>query len=308
MKNSGLIIAAVVLAALLGTLYWSNRHKPVENSLAPTTPAEASPKILTLNEGDVIRLELKKKASDPVVLIRNTGGPWHITAPKEMVADQAAVAGVVSTISSLDSDRLVEEKAANLIPYGLATPALEVTITDKNNVAHKLLIGDDTPTRNATYAKLDGDSRVFTIASFSKTGIDKNLDDLLEKKVFAVNDPSKIEIREGEKKYGLTKTGEDWLSADGKKYDKGKAQAFVDSLRDLRATEFAETGFGATALEVTVTSGDGKKIERVLFSKGSKNPVAKRAGETTLYTLDATALENLQKLVSELKLETPPAK
>ena len=63
MKNRGLIIAALVLAALLGLLYWSNRHPRSDNAnVTPTNTSEAPPKILSLKADDITRVELKKKA------------------------------------------------------------------------------------------------------------------------------------------------------------------------------------------------------------------------------------------------------
>ena len=53
MKIRGLTIATVVLAALAGTLYWSNRHKPDETTQAS---ADTPPKILTLKEGDITKV------------------------------------------------------------------------------------------------------------------------------------------------------------------------------------------------------------------------------------------------------------
>ena len=43
MKGSGLIVGAVILAGLVGALYWSNHHKPAETTEAS---ADAAPKIL----------------------------------------------------------------------------------------------------------------------------------------------------------------------------------------------------------------------------------------------------------------------
>jgi hypothetical protein len=180
MKSSGLIVAAVVLAGLVGLLYWSNRHKPADNTNTLMPRAETAPQMLTLNEADINKIELRKKDSEPVVLQLNNGA-WEITAPSEMKADQPAVTSLLSAVSSLSADRVVEEKAPNLAPYGLAAPQAELTLTDKNNVAHKVLIGDDTPTSNANYAKLENDPRVFTIASFTRNEVVKSLDDLREK-------------------------------------------------------------------------------------------------------------------------------
>ncbi|PYX94962.1 MAG: hypothetical protein DMG71_10980, partial [Acidobacteria bacterium] len=90
-----------------------------------------------------------------------------MTAPRALPVDQPAVTQLLSSVSSLSSDRLLDEKAGDLKKYGLDQPALQVAITEKDNKTQKLLIGDDTPTGNAVYTKLDGDPRVFTLPSYS---------------------------------------------------------------------------------------------------------------------------------------------
>jgi hypothetical protein len=49
MKLRGLLSAAVVLAALLGALYWSNRHKASEDTSVKASP-DAAPKILSVDK------------------------------------------------------------------------------------------------------------------------------------------------------------------------------------------------------------------------------------------------------------------
>src|SRR5438128_10076451 len=228
MKNRGLIIAAGILAALLGLLYWSNRHKPGENIQASATPAEPAPKILTLNEADITKIELKKKGGEQIVLAKDSGGKWQITAPKSLGVDQSAVPGVLSTVSSLNSERLVEEKGTNLRQYGLNEPVLQVEVTDKNNTTHKLLVGDDTPTGSGAYIRLDGDSRVFTIASFTKTSIDKQLHDLRDKRLitFDADKISRLELIAKQQDIEFGRDKDQWqilkpkpLRADGTKVD-----------------------------------------------------------------------------------------
>ncbi len=194
MKGRGLLVAAIVLAALTGALYWSNRHKSVETS-ADSTP-ESSPKILTLQPADVTGLSIRKKSGESIVLARNDAGQWQITAPQMLAADQDAVSNVLSTLSSLNSDRLVEDKPTNLDQYGLGQPSIEVEITKKDKKTQKLLIGDDTPTGNGAYASVAGDPRVFTMASYSKNAFVKSANDLRDKRLltFDSDKVSSIEL------------------------------------------------------------------------------------------------------------------
>jgi hypothetical protein len=444
MKIHGLAIAGVVLAALTGALYWSNHHKPADTTAAS---ADSPPKVLTLSEADISKIDLRKKGADELVLAKNGSGKWQITAPKSLAADQSAVSSIVSTLASLNSERLVEEKADNLNQYGLSGPVLEADVTEKEKKTRKLLIGDDTPTGNAVYAKLEGDPRVFTIASYNKKSIDKTFNDLRDKRLltvnadkitklelvakkhnlefgrnkdqwqivkpeplradssrveelirtltdakmeldgssngsgdaqkatsafasstpvasakvtdesgtqalvvrkkkddyyaqssvvdgvykvssvlgqgldkglddfrnkklfdFGFNDPIKIEIHDGSKAHFLTRSGQDWWSGDGKKMDIISVQPFVEKVRDLSASKFADSGYSTPAIELVVTSDDGKRLEHVLVSKNGERWVAKRESEPGLYELDSKAVVELEKAADDLKPASAPSR
>jgi Domain of unknown function (DUF4340) len=440
MKIRGLTIATVVLGALAGTLYWSNRHKPSDTTQAS---ADTPPKILTLKDADITKIDLRKKTGDGIALAKDSGGKWQITSPQTLGADQSTVSSMASTLSSLSSDRLVEDKAGDLKQYGLAEPALQVSITEKDNKIQRLLVGDETPTNSGAFARLDGDPRVFTIASYTKSsidkgvndlrdkrlltiepdkvsrvelnankqviefgrnkdqwqilkpkplradafqvdelvrkladaqmevssdadarktavaftagtplataklttdsgtqelqvrknkddyyakssvveglykvtgavgqGVDKKLDDFRNKKIFdfGFNDPNKVEMHDGSKAYFLTKGGQDWWGGDGKKLDASSADSLISKLRDLQASKFVDSGFATPAIELTVTSNDSKRTEKVLISKSGDSYVAKRENEPSLYALDSSAVEELQKSATEIKpTAAPPA-
>jgi hypothetical protein len=444
MKLRGLIVAGVVLAGLSGALYWSNHHKPADTTEAS---ADAQPKILALQEADISKFDLKKNGAEQVGLERNSAGKWRIASPTSLAADENAVSSLLGTFSSLNSQRLVEEKASNLAPYGLDTPKLEVDFTKKDNKTQKLLLGDDSPAGNGAYAKLDGDPRVFTIPTYDKTSIDKSANDLRDKRlltidsdkisqvelvskkqemvfgrnkdewqivkpkplrvdgsevddlvraltdakieldgsddpkktasIFAVatpvatakvtdesgtqeievrknnknkkndyyakssvvegiykvestlgqaldknledfrnkklfdlgsDDPNKIEIRDGSKTYFLTRSGEDWWSGSAKKMDTGTVQEVIDKIRDLSASKFVDSGFTATLIDLTVTSNDGKRVEKVAISKAGDNYVAKRENEAMLYQVDSKSVDELRKSADDVKPATKPTK
>jgi hypothetical protein len=440
MKLRGLIVAGIILAGLSGTLYWSNHHKPADTT---ESSADVQPKILAVKEADISKFDLKKNGTEQVGGERNSAGQWHITSPTPLAADQSAVSSFLGTFSSLNSERLVEEKAGNLAPYGLDAPKLEVDLTEKESKTEKLLLGDDTPTGNGIYAKLEGDPRVFTIPKYDRTSIDKSANDLRDKRLLTVDsdkisqvellakkqeitfgrnksewqmvkpkplradgsevdelvraltnakmeldvsddskknasafaaaapvatakvtaesgtqelqvrknkndyyakssamegiykvpstlgqaldknvedfrnkklfdigsdDPNKIEIRDGSKAYFLTRSGEDWWSGSAKKMDAGTVQELIDKIRDLSASKFVDSGFTASLIDLTVTSNDGKRVEKVAISKAGDNYIAKRENEATLYQLDSKTVDDLRKSAGDVKPAAVPGK
>ncbi|MGA7343247.1 MAG: DUF4340 domain-containing protein, partial [Terracidiphilus sp.] len=199
MKFRGLIIAVVVLLVLGGLLYWSSHRKP--SLEIPDTRASAAPSILSLDRGAITGLTLTGKDSAPGALKKSNSDQWQITAPKAWNADQDAVSGVLSTLSSLNADRVVEDKTQDLKQYGLDEPAETIVVTEKNGKEHKLLLGDGTPAGGDVYAMLAGDPRVFTIAGYNKTSIDKGLNDLRDKRLVTI-EPDKLSRVELAKKAG----------------------------------------------------------------------------------------------------------
>ena len=439
MKFRGLLAAAIVLAALGGAAWWSEKKEKAD-AAKPAT--DATPKILSIPEDQFQQIDLAKKGGDTTELSR-AGGSWKIVQPKPLAADQDSVTSLVTALASLSSDRLIDEKAADLSSYGLAAPNEQVKITEKNGKVLTLLVGDDTPTGSGTFAKVEGDPRVFTIASYVKTsldktskdlrdkrlltfnsdkltrvdltakgqtvefgknnqnewqilkprplradglqvdelvrklkdakmdvsgtdedakkavagfstgtrvavaavtdssgtqeievrkdkdknyyakssavegiykvmsdfgdGLDKSLDDFRNKKLFDFgwNDPTKLDIRNGTAQATYQKSGEKWMSG-AKPMDSPSIQSLVDKLRDLTSTKFLDYGAGPSIFDATVTSNDGKRVEKVSIWKQADKYYAKREGEPTVYELDSKAVEDLQKAAGDVKESQPP--
>jgi hypothetical protein len=435
MKSYSLAIAALVLFILSGVLYWSGHHKPADD-LAKIS-ADAPPPILKLDKNSITQLALKKKDADPVLLTKSSSGDWQIAQAKPFRADQSAVSGLVSTLSSLNSERVVDDKASDLQTFGLDQPVLEVDLTEKDNKTQKLILGGETPAGGAVYAMLAGDPRLFTVASYTKTSLDKTLNDLRDKRFLPVNadkicrielvrksgdiefarnkddwqilkpkpsrpdstqvgdlvrdltnakmdlrssdakdaasqfahatpvatakvtdesgtqelqvrtnkdnyyakssavdgaykvdsglgkaltkgvedfrnkklfdfgyrEPNKIELHNGAKTYYLTRgTGgtDDWWS-NGKKMDAASVESVISDLRDLTASSFPASGFSNPAVEVMVTSDDGKRTERILIARSGDHYIAQRENEPALYQLDSSAVDTLLKAADELR-------
>ena len=185
MNFRGLIIAVVVLGALGGVLYWSQNRKSPEAAV----PASTGPVILRVNVAAVAQIAIKGKT--PVTLERTKSGKWQITQPETYPADQEAIFGILSTLSGLNADRVVEDKASDRKQYGLDPPAVELDIQSTGRPVQQLLLGDETPAGGNVYAALAGDPRVFTIASYAKSSLDKGLNDFRDKSLVTLS-PDKV--------------------------------------------------------------------------------------------------------------------
>src|SRR5437764_1469083 len=136
MKIRGLLLGFVALAALAGTLYWSNHHN---NSDAVQASADAPPKILALNEAAIVQVDLSKKDGSPVELIANrqeiefgrSQDSWQILKPRPLRADSSKVNDLVSKLTDAKMDfsgAPDERELARLFASG--KPVSSVKLTD----------------------------------------------------------------------------------------------------------------------------------------------------------------------------------
>ena len=310
MKTRGLLIAAIILAALSGTLFWSNRHKAAESTVSASP--SATTKILNFKQGDLTAIDIKKK-DDPEVALEKADGTWKITQPKPLNADQESVSSVVSTLSSLNADRVIEEKAADLKPFGLADPAIEVSVTLKDNKTSQLQVGDATPTGNDYYAKLAGDPRVFTIESYNKSSIDKSASDLRDKRLLSLNldKASQIELSTSKQDITFARNKDEWQilkpkpwRADGFAVDE-VVQALKDAKLETAASaedhKKAASNFNSGKLVATVkvTAPAGTQVLQVRKNKDAY--YAKSSAVDGIYQVASSLSTSLDKKLDDFR-------
>jgi hypothetical protein len=280
MSTARLVVAALVLAGLGGLVWWSNKTEAAKKD---QPDPKAPPKILELKEDKLRKIEIQHKdEAAPTVLTRDEAGKWSITAPQALAVDSSAMIGLTSAASNLTSTRVVEENATDLAAYGLDPPAISVTFTLDDGSTKRLRIGDATADNSANYAALDGDPRLFTMASYNKTSFDKRIADLREKRllVFESGKLTSVELAvPGKPVVQFGKTGENaWqivkprpMRADGFQVDelvRTAGDARMDTAADPKdaASKFASGKLTATVrltlpdstltLEVRESGGD----------------------------------------------------
>jgi hypothetical protein len=205
---------------------------------------------------------------------------------------------------------VVEEKAADLKPYGLDTPTLDVQIVRKDGKTDHLLIGDDTPTGSGAYAKLANDAKVVTVGATTKTSIDKRPDDLRDKRLLTFDSDklSRVELTAKGPGIEFGKNGQnEWqmvkprpLRADGSAVD-GLVTKLKDAKMDLSEAEAAKK-FAAAAkvATVTVTDAGGTQTIEVRRDK-DKNVFAKSSAVEGVYKTNADLADALEKSVDDFR-------
>src|SRR5260370_1550453 len=110
MKSKGLLTASFLLLVLSGAIWWSNKKA----ATADKASAESTTvKLLNVTEDQIQEIEIKKRAGESVRLQRHDSN-WQIAAPEPLRADPHAVSTMLSTLSSLSSDRTLDAKPPSL--------------------------------------------------------------------------------------------------------------------------------------------------------------------------------------------------
>jgi len=277
MKSKGLLTASFLLLVLSGAIWWSNKKA----ATADKAPVESTTvKLLNVTEDQIQEIEIKKRAGESIRLQRHDSN-WQIAAPEPLRADPDAVSSMLSTLSSLSSDRTVDEKATSLDQYGLTQPAIELNIADKNKKTTKILIGDETPAGSAVYGAIAGDTRVFALSSYKKNSFDKSANDLRDKRLLTFDSEkvSSIELTAKKQTIALGRSKDEWQIVSPKPFraDRAQVEKLLRTLRDakmdLSGSEdgkkvAAAFGSGTAVATVRVTDVSGTQELQVRKNKG----------------------------------------
>jgi hypothetical protein len=168
------IILIVALAGLGGYIYFVDSKRPAPGSTARD-------KVFTV-EADTIE-EITLKNGGESTTLKKVDGTWKITAPMQVDADQTEASSLTSNIASLEVSRVVDENAANLSEYGLATPAIELSYKAVGGASGQVYLGDKTATQSDMYAVKPGEKKVFVVPAFQESTFAKKSFDLRDKKI-----------------------------------------------------------------------------------------------------------------------------
>jgi Domain of unknown function (DUF4340) len=226
------------------------------------------PHVLTFNDADVRGIELTRGA-DKISLSR-TDETWNLTAPVAIAAEDSAVRQLLTNLAMFSATQFVADVATDLDKYGLATPAVTVTLQgESTNVLAQLLIGGLDDSNTLRYAKRTDEPFIY--------GVESNVLEWLPASALALRTHRLAEIqpdqikkltiqkgpvetvleRDAENKWKLVLPPQGVIDNDGLKQ-------VLDAFCELRALEFireghdnlAEYELNTPAVTINVQAGD----------------------------------------------------
>lgn len=259
---------------------------------------------LKFDRDKVNALELQPTGGQMVRLTRAEPNEWQIVDPVKVRADFGATEAVVGNLATAQMRSLVSSDAqgAALKEYGLDRPAARATVA-AGSARASLEIGSATK-EGTFYARDTSRPLVFTVDSSLVDDLKKTAADFRRKDVFDFRpfNATHLEITQGGTTYVFDKvkkndpkspTTDVWRqkSPSARDIDIQKMDSFLSGFSTLRAESWAESSAAAgaaPALTLAVTFDDGRKQERVAFTRKGTDVFAMRADEPGVAKVSAT--------------------
>ena len=152
-------------------------------------------------------------AGHGVTRVEREDGGWTLIAPVEFPGDDIVLDGIASALVQLTRETVIEEPQAPGV-YGLGADSSVIYFT-ANGADSGLRLGAKTPVGDNQYvvpASLDPLEEVYTVASWRVNAIQKDLDDIRDKRVLDFDRESvdKISLSWPEGRVDLRRAGGEW--------------------------------------------------------------------------------------------------
>ena len=300
MKPRNLLIAAVVLAALSGLVWWTKRHP--ESAATSNTPP--SPKLADIPEAKISEIDLKKKDGTSVTL-QHQNGKWSITAPERLATDQDAAKSLAGSLGPITADSVVEDKPTDVAKYGLNAPSLTVTVHETGGKADEIYFGDDVPAGSLVYARVGSDPKVYTVSSSTKSSLDKTANDLRDKRLltFDSNQLTRVELASAKSDIEFGKNNQsEWQILKPQPYraDSFEVEELIRKLGDAKM-DLSSSAEDTKKAEAAYASGQPVGAAKVTDAAGTQTLDVRKNKDD--YYAKSSVVKGIYKISSDLGKE-----
>ena len=284
-RNLGIV--AVLFVGLGAFVYFYE----IEGGKKRQEEAEQAKKLFQFEKEDVTSISLDRDGDS--ITMHKEEDSWKLVAPIEAKADETAVDGLASELSSTQVERSLEPIPIDWKVFGLENPELKIRVGLKDGQTLHLELGDKDFNQSSVFGRISGQQKVLVLPTFLHTNADKELFDFRDKTVldFDREQVQEVAIRSKRKTYRFEKDGEDWsirkpIQA---RADRSEIRSILSDLEFARVEEFVERGVAklgtyglkAPASQVNLYLGENRAKKTLLVGKkvGTQYYAKDEAGE-----------------------------
>jgi Domain of unknown function (DUF4340) len=263
---------------------------------------------------DKAALKFDQSKADGVEIVHNgttalakSGTEWAVTKPYKARADFASAEAMLTSLSSLQMQKIVENDAKDLAKYGLDKPDATITVNGGSTRASLALGKKD---GDSVYARDLSRPMVFTIPATTAGEIEKDASTLRRKDMFDGRsfNTARVELKRGGEMLTFDKSkGKDgkevWKNAAGKEIDATKVEDMLTKLSNIRAQLFQDRIDPVLKMPTLVATLklDNNMTETVTFARSGNAVLASREGEPGSATVEVMPFNDAMSAIDAVK-------
>jgi hypothetical protein len=280
---------------------------------------ETKDKAFTIDASTIEELDVRATSSETATL-RKTGETWALTAPVAAEADDAAVQAIISGLTGLEIERVLDDSPESLTPFGLEVPRITVTFRSADGASHRLRLGNKTPTSSGSYALVDDNPRLLLIPSFHEETFDKTpfelrkrdvltLDrDAVDRVTLAARNAAPLEMRREGADWRITApvaARADFSPADGliSRLATAQMSSIVHEGADPTPAQLRTFGLDRPQLLATLGAGSNTATLAIGAAKDDTAVYARDTARPMVFTVEPSLLTDLRKTPDDLRVK-----
>jgi len=312
----------VLLAVALGLgayIYFVEAKKDL------TDPSTKKEKVFAIDQSKIDEIDVHATSGETTKLKKN-GSLWQIIAPATLEADQGEVSSLLTTLETLEIQRVLDEKPADLKPYELNPPRFSVAVrTTGENAARQINVGTKTPTGADLYATIEGQPKLVLLSSYIEESLNKTTFSFREKSVlkFAREGVDSLTLEPaGTPAVSLAKKGNDWrlVKPVDAKADFGSVDSVVSKVgqakmkaivapdpakpsAEITPADLKKYGLDKPQAVATIGAGSTRATLALGAAGEDKTLYARDLSRPIVFTVEASLLEDLKKKPDDFRVK-----
>jgi hypothetical protein len=266
--------------------------------------------VLHITPDEVSSIELKNASGD--LKLTKDKDQWHFDSPGSVLAGREAVDSLLESVSNSKLLSVASETPDKLAQYGLASPAIVLTVTDSKGAKSTLAVGKKDGT--IYFARDLSRPMVFRLEADVESKLAEKFSDLRDKQVLHadMSDIQSIQLQNSSGSVTIARKpgdSDDWIF-DAPSDRKGKpvtSWKLVDPLGSMQADEVIDhpttaqlSSLSNPAIRVTLTAKDGKAVTLRVSKPTDDSAYAQPDGTAALFKVNKTVFNELNVSAADL--------